>query len=337
MYKIHKIQNRRYIGSKIKLLPFIDKVLNSEKINFNTCADLFAGTGVVSEHFLSQNKKVYINDNLFSNYIFYNAWLSNKKYSSEKISKWLDYYNQSTDYIKDNYFSDTFSGTYFSYNNAKFIGSVREHLENIKKDLTEREFCILLSSLLYSADKIANTVGHYEAFLSSEPIEIKIKLLPLEIKRYKYQPIITCQNANVIAKDINVDLTYIDPPYNARQYVNFYHILENIAEWKKLSVSGKTLKFPRNEKKSDYSKSKALHFLMDLVAELKTKYIMLSYNNTYQANSEASNNKIKFNEIVNLLSGFGKLKIYDSDYKFFNSGKTFFDGHKEFLFVCKIK
>ena len=333
---MYKIQNRRYIGSKLKLLPFIDKVLNSEHIDFNTCADLFAGTGIVSEHFLSQNKKVYINDNLFSNYVFYNAWLSDEKYNPAKISKWLNYYNQSTDFIKDNYFSDTFSGTYFSHSNAKFIGSVREHLETIKKKLTQREYHILLSSLLYSADKVANTVGHYEAFLSSAPTDTKIELLPLEIKQYKYSPIITCKNANAIAEGIKVDLTYIDPPYNARQYINFYHILENIAEWKKMSVSGKTLKMPRNEKKSDYSKSKALNSLTDLISKLKTKYILLSYNNTYKANSEASNNKIKFKELENLLSKFGKLKIYDSEYKFFNSGKTFFDGHKEFIFVCKI-
>lgn len=333
---MYKIQNRRYIGSKSKLIDFIVKVLDLENIKFNTFSDLFAGTGVVSEYFLSQSKKVYINDNLYSNYVFYNAWLSNDKYRPSKISELLDYYNTSIDYINDNYFSDTFSGTYFSYSNAKFIGSLREHLETIKQKLTKREYYILLSSLLYSADKIANTVGHYEAFLSSTPQDVKIKLLPLEIKQYKYSPIITCDNANAIANTIRADLTYIAPPYNARQYVNFYHILENIAEWKKMSVSGKTLKMPRNDKKSVYSTSKALSALTDLISKLKTKYILLSYNNTYSANSEASNNKIKFDELQTLLSQFGELKIYDNKYKFFNSGKTFFDGHKEFLFVCKV-
>ncbi|MDR3256305.1 MAG: DNA adenine methylase [Endomicrobium sp.] len=334
---MYKIQNRRYIGSKSKLIPFIDKVLNSENIKFNTCADLFAGTGVVAEHFLSQGKKAFINDNLFSNYIFYNAWLSNDEYSPIKISKWLNYYNQSTDYMQNNYFSDTFAGTYFSYNNAKFIGSVREHLETIKNKLTKREYYILLSSLLYSADKIANTVGHYEVFLSSKPQESKIELLPLEIQQYKQPAIITYADANAIASAINADLAYIDPPYNSRQYINFYHILENIAEWKKMSVLGKTLKIQRNNKKSDYSTSKALNALTDLISKIKTKYILLSYNNTYKANSEASNNKITFEQLQTTLSKFGKLTIYDSTYKFFNSGKTFFDGHKEFLFVCKIK
>ncbi|GHT22630.1 restriction endonuclease subunit M [Endomicrobiia bacterium] len=333
---MYKIQNRRYIGSKSKLISFIVKVLDLENIKFNTFSDLFAGTGVVSEYFLSQNKKVYINDSLYSNYIFYNAWLSSGKYNQAKIYKLLNYYNNSKDYIKDNYFSDTFSGTYFSYSNAKFIGSVREHLETIKNEVTEREYYILLSSLLYSADKIANTVGHYEAFLSSTPKDKKIELLPLKIKQYKYSPIITCKNANSIADSIIADLTCIDPPYNARQYINFYHILENIAEWKKMSISGKTLKMPRNNKKSDYSKSKALNSLTDLLSKLKTKYIVLSYNNTYHANSEASNNKIKFEQLQDILSKLGKLKIYDYDHKFFNSGKTFFNGHKEFVFICKV-
>jgi adenine-specific DNA-methyltransferase len=109
-------------------------------------------------------KKVYINDSLYSNYVFYNAWLSNGEYNQAKIYKLLNYYNNSEDYIKDNYFSDTFSGTYFSYSNAKFIGSVREHLETIKNEVTEREYYILLSSLLYSTDKIANTVG-FQSFV----------------------------------------------------------------------------------------------------------------------------------------------------------------------------
>jgi adenine-specific DNA-methyltransferase len=334
---MYKIQNRRYIGSKSKLIDFIVKVLDIENIKFNTFSDLFAGTGVVSEYFLSQNKQVYINDNLYSNYVFYNAWLSNDKYNKSKICEMLDYYNTSKDYLKDNYFSDTFSGTYFSYSNAKFIGSVREHLETIKQTLTKREYYILLTYLLYSADKIANTVGHYESFLSSEPQDVKIKLLPLEIKKYKYSPVITCDNANNIANNITADLTYIDPPYNARQYINFYHILENIAEWNKLSVSGKTLKMPRNNKKSVYSTSSALNALTDLASKLKTKYILLSYNNTYAANSKASNNKITFKQLENLLSQFGRLTMYDSEYKFFNSGKTFFDRHKEILFMCKVK
>jgi adenine-specific DNA-methyltransferase len=330
------LKNRRYIGNKFKLLPFIDSVIKSEGVSFDIIADVFAGTGVVSEYFMAQGKKAIINDNLYSNYVFYNAWLSNEYFNPKRIKELLEYYNNSTDFIKDNYLSGTFSGTYYHFEDAKKLGAIREHLESIKTELSDREYMILLSSLLYTADKIANGVGHFEAFLSKAPQKRGVILQNLDIKEYKKNPEIYQKDANDLIKDIKSDVLYLDPPYNARQYVNFYHLLENLAEWKKPSVSGKTLKMPRNEKKSKYSQSSAKNALRELVNNAKTKYILLSYNNTYKANSDASINKISEQDIQNILESVGKVKRFDIGYKFFNSGKTNFDNHKEMLYVCKI-
>lgn len=332
----YNLQNRRYIGNKFKLLDFIDSVLKAENIEFDTVADIFAGTGVVSEHFMKANKKVIINDNLYSNYVFYIAWLSNKPYSEEKVNDLINFYNNSSEFIKDNYFSDTFSGTYFHYEDAKRIGAIREHLETIRQNLTEREYMILLSSLLYTTDKIANGVGHFEAFLAKAPIQKGVTLQALNIIKYKETPLIYQEDANALIKSIQSDLLYLDPPYNARQYINFYHILENLAEWKKPTVSGKTLKMPRQEKMSEYSKAKAKDFLQDLVINAKSKYILLSYNNTYKANSGASINKISEQNICDILNNVGETKRFDTSYRYFNSGKTNFDDHKEILYLCKI-
>lgn len=46
--KTTKINNRRYLGNKYKLLPFITKVVEDECKNVNTIADIFAGTGAVA-------------------------------------------------------------------------------------------------------------------------------------------------------------------------------------------------------------------------------------------------------------------------------------------------
>lgn len=332
----YDLQNRRYIGNKFKLLPFIDSVINTEGIVFSNFADLFAGTGVVSEHFLNIGKQVIINDNLYSNFVFYQAWLSNKDYNEDKVNTLIKYYNTESDYIVDNYFSDSFSNTYYSYEDAKKIGSIREHLETIRNTLTPREYYIILASLLYTADKIANTVGHFEAFLGRQP-EIKgVQLQMLNLKKYKNIPDIYQENANVLAKDIQADLVYLDPPYNARQYINFYHLLENLAEWKKMPVAGKTLKMPRAEKMSQYSTAQAKSALEDLIKSLDTKYVLLSYNNTYVANSGASINKITENDIVAMLQKIGEVKKFNTDYRFFNSGKTNFENHKEILYLCKL-
>lgn len=333
---MYNLQNRRYIGNKFKLLSFIDSVIETEGLVFSSFADLFAGTGVVSEHFLNFGKKVIINDNLYANFVFYQAWLSNGFFDKDKINGLIKYYNTSTDFIVDNYFSDNFSNTYYSYEDAKKIGSIREHLEFIKDTLTPREYYIILASLLYTADKIANTVGHFEAFLGRQPVTKGVELQMLNLKKYKNTPDIYQDNANLLAKHIKADLVYLDPPYNARQYVNFYHLLENLAEWKKLSVAGKTLKMPRKEKMSQYSTAKAKQALGELIKSLNTKYILLSYNNTYVANSGASINKITEQDIVSMLESVGHVKKFDTNYRFFNSGKTNFDNHKEILYLCTL-
>ncbi|GHT34079.1 hypothetical protein FACS189427_00770 [Planctomycetales bacterium] len=181
----HNLQNRRYIGNKYKLLPFIDLTLREEGVVFDSFADMFAGTGVVSEYFMAQGKQCIINDSLYSNYIFYTAWLSNLEYDSNKVAQWINYYNASNTFVEDNYFSDTFSNTYFHYEDAKRIGSIRQQLEKHKADFTLREFAILLSSLLYTTDRIANTVGHFEAFLSTPPRQKGIILEKLNLLEYK--------------------------------------------------------------------------------------------------------------------------------------------------------
>lgn len=67
--------------------------------------------------------------------------------------------------LGDNYFSDVYGDKYYSMNNAKKIGFIRDFIAN--ENLKERERFILITSLMYAADKCANTVGHFEHYLSS--------------------------------------------------------------------------------------------------------------------------------------------------------------------------
>ena len=62
VYKTTKINNRRYLGNKYKLLPFIERVVNENTKNINSVADIFAGTGAVASAFI--DKKIITNDTL---------------------------------------------------------------------------------------------------------------------------------------------------------------------------------------------------------------------------------------------------------------------------------
>ena len=57
-----KINNRRYLGNKYKLLPFITKIVTEHCGDFNSFTDIFAGTGAVASAY-----REYING-VTSNY-----------------------------------------------------------------------------------------------------------------------------------------------------------------------------------------------------------------------------------------------------------------------------
>lgn len=334
------IENRRYIGNKSKLLKFIDDTIKKEKIEFNTFGDVFSGTGVVAEYFFNKGKDIYVNDILYSNYVIYKAILNNENYDEEKIKLIICEYNKvKSEEIEDNYFSDNFSGNYYHYYDAKKIGFVRENIE-VKynnKEINQREYYILIACLLYSMDKISNTVGHYESFLNKEPEYKNLQISFINLKKYKGKSYIFNEDANKLVREISVDVMYIDPPYNARQYANFYHLLENVAHWEKPPVFNKAKKMERKNIMSEYCRSNAKAVFKDLIDNINAKYIIVSYNNTYQAKSTSSINSITYEDMVDILNKKGKVNIYETDYKFFNSGKTNLDKHKERLFVCRTK
>ena len=333
-----KINNRRYIGCKTKLLNNIyNAVQELGYTNENVFADIFAGTGVVAYKFAENGYKTILNDTLKSNIVAYDTWLGSGELDIEKVNSKIDEFNELPyDSIEENYFSDIYAGKYFSINDAKKIGFIRESIAN-DTTLTDREKSYLITSLMYATDKIANTVGHFESFLRKEPIDKNIKLSKLEVDDTITKAEIYCEDANKLVENIKTDIAYIDPPYNARQYVNFYHVLENLVRWNKpTEFEGNSMKFKRKELKSDYCRNKAPKLLEDLVNKLDCKLIVISYNNTYTAKSTSSNNMIQAEDIIRILEKKGKVTIKEIDHKFFNAGKTDFSEHKELLYICEV-
>lgn len=333
-YKTIKINNRRYLGNKYKLLDFISKVVNLECKDIHTVADIFAGTGAVASAFI--DKKIITNDLMYSNYICHLAWFGNSEFSEHKIIDYIMYYN-SLKTMEENYMTKNFANTFFSFEDCSKIGFIREDIEKSfhSKKINERERALLITSLLYAMDKIANTCGHYDAYRKNAEF---IKNLELAVPK----PSLTnsnnvCYNlsANDLVRNIEVDLVYIDPPYNSRQYCDAYHILENVARWEKPDVFGVARKMDRKALKSDYCTTKATAAFEDLINNIKAKYIILSYNNMAEKGNDRSNAKIEDEDIMRILSAKGKVEVFSSNYKAFTTGKSNISENQERLFVCK--
>ncbi|MEZ7748621.1 Dam family site-specific DNA-(adenine-N6)-methyltransferase [Gemella sanguinis] len=330
-----KISNRRYLGSKQKLLSFIEEVVDNNTENINTVADVFCGTGVVADLFRKKGKKVIVNDILKSNVISYNTWFGNEDIDYEKIKK-IIYKLNALEPIKENYVSINFGDKYFSMYNARKIGIIREKIESYT-ELNTREKSFLLTSLIYAMDKVANTVGHYDAYRKKLDSFDRIQLKIPEMNKNKGNKIY-CENANKLVKKIKADLTYIDTPYNSRQYGDAYHLLENIVEWKKPKVSGVAQKMlDRSKTKSKYSTKKAPEEFDDLIQNINSRYILVSYNNMAKKGNGRSNAKISNEEILKSLEKRGKVKIFETPFRVFTTGKTNITDHKEILYLCYVK
>lgn len=328
-----RIENRRYLGSKLKMLDFINEVVENNISDIKTVADIFGGTGVVADLFRKKGKKIIINDILHSNVINYYTWFGNENIDYNKVISIITELNNLTP-TSDNYVSINFGGKYFSYENAKKIGAIREQIDSY--DVNEREKSFLLTSLLYAMDKVANTVGHYDAYRKKmdtlNPIHLKVPEYIINKDNEIY-----CEDANQLVKKIKADLVYIDTPYNSRQYGDTYHLLENIVDWKKSELTGVALKMvDRTHIKSKYSTSKATEAFEDLINNIQAKYILVSYNNMAKKGSGRSNAKISNEEIISILEKKGTVKIFETPFKVFTTGKTNIENHKEILYLCEI-
>jgi adenine-specific DNA-methyltransferase len=329
-----RLHNRRYLGNKYKLLGVIEDIVSEKCGEIESFCDIFAGTGVVGERFNSSKIKIISNDFLFLNYVCLKAFLCTKINIQKLISNKINYLNN-LKAEEDNYFSKHFGGTYFSIENAKKIGAIREEIEKFAEN--EEEKNIFICSLIYAVDKVANTVGHYDAFRQKLDMLQPIKLLLPDINySINENNEIYRKDANALIREIYCDVLYIDPPYNSRQYSDAYHLLENLAQWKKPEVFGIGKKMDRSHIKSDYCVKKAAKAFKDLIDNADCRHILLSYNNTGESKDGRSNARINDDDIVRILKSKGEVEIFKRSYKAFTTGKSDTKGNFERIFYCKV-
>ena len=332
-----EIQNRRYLGNKFKLLDFITKVVNENCTNTEIFADIFAGTGTVASAFIGRT--ILTNDLLYSNYLCNLAWFGKKTVRLSLLENLIREYNQNSIFV-ENYMTENFSDTYFSKSVCSKIGIVREDIEQkyLTRVINERERAILITSLIYGMDKIANTCGHYDAWRKGATFERQL-ILPMLNVPEKNNKNNRCFNedANELVRHIKTDLIYIDPPYNSRQYSDTYHLLENLAHWEKPTVHGVARKMNRENLKSDYCTTRATTAFEDLIQHCQSRYILLSYNNMANKGNARSNARITDEDIIRILNDKGDVKVFSKKYKPFNAGQSNISENEERLFLCTVR
>lgn len=319
----------RFIGSKERLVSTIGKVLRNHFEEGSLVGDLFCGTATVSA-FLKQNGyRVIANDNLFFCTVIARAVLlisEEPKFSGlesltstrtkllfsvyDDVLEYLNNLPPIKGFIYNNYSQEGTKGqenerNYFTGENAGRIDAVRSQIEDWYEDdaITYDEKCLLLTNLLDATVSVSNTAGTYGFFLKHlEPRALKeLTLRRSRITTGRTDHLIFNRDANELAQEVTLDVAYLDPPYNWRQYAAYYHILETIARYDSPKVFGKSGLRPWSEQRSRYSYRKdAYNALAEIVNKINARAILLSYN---------ADGLVTHEEIMNILASIGEPEV----------------------------
>jgi adenine-specific DNA-methyltransferase len=328
------IGNRRYLGAKTRLISSIQKIINGTLGRVpDSVFDIFSGSGAVGASFASLGSQVIMNDILRHNSFAHETFLLHQKYSTASLVTHLK--SMSKLAPMPGYITESFGGTYFSDSNAKVLDSWRTYIEFEVDDPALK--AALVTCTLYAADKVAQTVGHYDAYFSGNKIDKAIELRrPLVIGSGSGHEILN-SDANEVVSEFESEVLYLDPPYNSRQYSDNYHVLENIARWEKPEVLGVSRKMDRSGLKSRYSGRQAEAAFEELITNARSDLIVLSYSNTGTSRVSRSNNVLTDEHILKVMRTRCVVHVEEIYYKEFSVGKTSKRHHRERLFVCKVR
>jgi adenine-specific DNA-methyltransferase len=350
-----------YIGNKRSLLGFIGEGIRKvqRRLNKNKLAmfDVFSGSGVVARYFKQFSSLVIAND--LENY----SRVINECYLSNHSDRDMRLLKQRYDAIIRELGDEPtgrglISGLYapadennirpgervfYTVRNAAYIDTARRLIG----ELPEKEQKYFLAPLLSEASIHTNTSGVFKGFYKNRESGIgqyggrnKDALnritgnieLPFPVFSNFDSDVIICHgDANtVIAQIPEVDIAYMDPPYNQHPYGSNYFMLNLILDNKAPERVSKVSGIPEDWNRSRYNNAKsACAAMAELTASIKAKFILVSCS---------SEGFISPAEMERMLSRLGTLETLETRYNAFRgsrnlSGRDIYV--KEYLYVLE--
>ena len=202
---------------------------------------------------------------------------------SEYLARWVDVERG----FIGTHFAPAGGRMYFTQENADRIDTIRRRLHEWWSAglIQDDAYYVLLAALIEGADRVANTAGVYAAYIKGWQSNARraIRLEPEIPQRGPRGSTAHRADATMVAAAAGeVELLYIDPPYNARQYSGYYHVPEVIARgWFDAApvLRGKTGLVAGDGQRSDWcSARKAGAALAGLLAATSARHALVSYN-----------------------------------------------------------
>lgn len=346
---------RTLIGNIEEEVQLIAKDLGKEKM---VCADVFSGSGIVARMLKKHSSELIVND--LENYsaMVNSCYLSNKEDYPEVICSELRKEiidlckkEKTAGIIANNYAPQDDNNilrgerVFYTHANALLIDTYRKLIDDVIKEKSLSKY--FLAPLITEASIHVNTSGVFKGFYKDKNTGIgcfgasgKNALTRIFGEVELKEPIFSNFNSALtiyqkdtveLSKELkNIDITYLDPPYNQHPYGSNYFmlnlILKNKLDVEVSKISGITQDWNRSAFNKPYS---ALKSMEEIISNLQTKYAIISYN---------SEGFITFEEMTEMLKKYGTVKTVEINYNTFRGSRNLRsrDIHvSEYLFVLK--
>ncbi len=314
----------KYIGSKRLLLPAILSTVQEMK-EVESVLDLFSGTSRVGHALKGAGYQVFANDhNAYASTIarcYVETNLEDVEKEALLLIRELNVLASMKEELSllrpdlhpSGYFEDTFcvKSQFFQPKNGAKVDVIREAIE--KKSLDPNLKSVLLVSLMEAADRVDSTTGVQMAYLKSWSERSYNPLIMRMPKLHPASKFGACKAFELDALEMlsssqDVDLVYLDPPYNQHKYVGNYHIWETLVRWDKPDTYGVAQKRTDiKERKSQFNSKPGFEAaFQSLVDAIKAKRIVVSFSNE---------GFLPFETFIRILEVKGKVTTKEFDYK----------------------
>ena len=301
------IGNKRKLVSNIRsIIDDIRILLSKDKLNI---VDGFAGSSVVSRELTYVSENLYTNDMELYSYLMAYCYLVNPSdIQKERVSNHIKIMNEIAEngpysegiicklYApKDSKCIKEGERCFYTRENALIIDTLRKYIsEEVEEDIVN--YCLV--PLLNKASINTNTAGVFKGFYKKDNIgwfggkgEVALsritKPIRLDIPVWNcsiYNAFPSNKDINVLVDELpsNIDVMYLDPPYNQHPYGSNYFMLNVIAKNEEPVEISNVSGIPTNWNKSNYNNHKtAVDSMKKLMLSglSKSSYLLISYNN----------------------------------------------------------
>ena len=297
------------LGNKRALLPQIEEIvcdvrdgLGGRKLR---CGDLFSGSGVVARLLKRHSELLCVNDLEHYSAVVNACYLTNREdfpraqfaeafaRAEERLSRPLEAGLIAAHYAPaDDRSIKPGERVFYTGENARIIDTLRAFIDTVDGDLRP----YFLAPLLSQASVHSNTGGVFKGFYKDSATGVgkfggngenalsrilgKIELQRPLLSRFSCESRVFRQDANALAGALpELDLVYLDPPYNQHPYGSNYFMLNVIAENALSGELSRVSGIPAGWNRSDYNKqAKAPAALAALIRDVPARYVLISYN-----------------------------------------------------------